>query len=42
MEDEEKTNNYTCILKIFSDQQESREVTTQISYDVQWLLLQVQ
>ena len=29
MEEEEKTNNYTRILKIFHDQQESREVTTQ-------------
>ena len=29
MEEEEKTNTYTYILKIFHDQQESREVTTQ-------------
>ena len=29
MEEEEKTNNYTHILKRFHDQQESREVTTQ-------------
>ena len=29
MEEEENTNNYTCILKIFHDQQESREFTAQ-------------
>ena len=28
--EEEKTNGYKCILKRFHDQQESREVTSQI------------